>query len=135
MQQRILILYNFLINLLIYIKKSIWWLLPLKFFEFPNQGNSKTLKSKSYLAEKILEMVKIKSQNSYEIIISVEDFFQNFVGFFLGKDVLKNKFQVPKSLLNITSSNLILPSKKFLFPNLPSKKRNKNFDVKSKIPN
>lgn len=91
------------------------------------------MKSKSYLAEKILEMVKIKSQNAFEIIISVEEFFQSFVGFFLGKDVLKNKFQVPKSLLNITSSNLILPSRKFLFPSLPTKKRNKNFDAKSKV--
>lgn len=105
------------------LKKSVWWLLPLQFFEFGQSISpfSSSRTSKREIAERIIK--KLKDREKIIYFKQIEGFYSALLELIKSVNIVeqsnsKQAFsRVPK-----TPENLILPCKNNLFPLLPSEK-------------
>jgi len=101
---------------LAYPYQSVWWIFPLKYFDYPVMSFSK----KKEKADRILQNLQIEDESAWRIISSTESFYKELLEFGYSKPN-----SVPLPLLKgfePQKSTLILPLRKHLTPLLPSKK-------------
>ena len=94
----------------------MWWLLPLKYFNFKGPKGDYGRVSRQSRAMEILNNVKKLNIDSWRIINDADPFYKGLLDFAVGKDSIP-----PVLLQELKNSNIIIPLRKYLDPILPKK--------------